>query len=339
MKCLAESVDKYAKEGRRMVAPLMGLPGLQMIHKSVKLGQQNSKIHFQTIRSLADTFKPDIVFPMMDLSVEANALGLPALFPEGDAASIRAITVDAPFFRSVKTIDIGADGRARSYAETIRLLREHLPGSIRVGAYISAPYTLAAQIMGISKAGLAVLMSPDKIKQLIELLVPVIRQYASLQIDAGADLVCILDPGAALLNPGQFDEFAVQYVASIVPLLHRHRVDSIYHVCGNTMHVYKLMASSGVTALSLDSREAGVNLTEIAEKLNDDIILMGNLDPSGTLLQGNEVQVRHEVNRLLAEMGKFHNFILSSGCDLPKNTPLANIKAFMETGRKYHYNS
>ena len=36
---------------------------------------------------------------------------------------------------------------------------------------------------------------------------------------------------------------------------------------------------------------------------------------------------------LLEAMQPYHNFILSTGCDLPLEAPLANIQAFMDAGR------
>lgn len=33
-------------------------------------------------------------------------------------------------------------------------------------------------------------------------------------------------------------------------------------------------------------------------------------------------------------MRAYPNFVLSTGCDLPPETPLANIQAFMEAGRR-----
>jgi uroporphyrinogen decarboxylase len=37
----------------------------------------------------------------------------------------------------------------------------------------------------------------------------------------------------------------------------------------------------------------------------------------------------------MKRMDPYPNFILSTGCDLPQETPLENIRAFMETGRSH----
>jgi len=44
--------------------------------------------------------------------------------------------------------------------------------------------------------------------------------------------------------------------------------------------------------------------------------------------------VRQSVCDLLVRMAPYPNFILSTGCDLPQETPLSNIAAFMQAGRE-----
>lgn len=67
---------KLSNRGTVLVAPLMGLPGIQLTKTTIKENLENAEIQFQTIKKLKGKFNPDIVFPLMDLSVEAEALGL-----------------------------------------------------------------------------------------------------------------------------------------------------------------------------------------------------------------------------------------------------------------------
>lgn len=61
--------------------------------------------------------------------------------------------------------------------------------------------------------------------------------------------------------------------------------------------------------------------------------LIGNIDPVHVFLSGNENLVVTKTNDLMRVMENKSNFILSSGCDLPKNTPVNNINAFMNIAR------
>jgi uroporphyrinogen decarboxylase len=101
------------------------------------------------------------------------------------------------------------------------------------------------------------------------------------------------------------------------------------------MHLLEKMANSGVNAISLDSSAAGVDLQIAAETVPSNVIIMGNVNSTGVILNGSPAEVKAEVSQLLRDLDPYPNYILSTGCDLPQETPLENIQAFMETGRKH----
>ena len=109
----------------------------------------------------------------------------------------------------------------------------------------------------------------------------------------------------------------------------------MYHICGNSTHLINGMVNSGVSALSLDSAAAGVDLPAIARRISQNVILIGNISPVGSLLHGTPADVQRDVLFLLKQMDLYSNFILSTGCDLPQEIPLENLDAFMRTGRDY----
>jgi uroporphyrinogen decarboxylase len=95
------------------------------------------------------------------------------------------------------------------------------------------------------------------------------------------------------------------------------------------------MAGSGVAALSLDSAEFGVDLVRVAQMLPDHVAAMGNISPTRVLKDGSPDDVREAVAGLLRKMAPYPNFILSTGCDVPPQTPLENLAAFMRTARGF----
>ena len=70
------------------MAPLVGFPGLNLTGCSVKLAQQNYGEYNRVIKAIAETSKLDVVFPLMDLAVEANALGQYAVFPQIESTTV-----------------------------------------------------------------------------------------------------------------------------------------------------------------------------------------------------------------------------------------------------------
>ncbi len=63
-----------------------------------------------------------------------------------------------------------------------------------------------------------------------------------------------------------------------------------------------------------------------------EIALMGNLNPVKIFLQSTPNEVTEATRSLKESMKDTDNFILSSGCDIPLNTLLEKIEAFMKAG-------
>ena len=75
---------------------------------------------------------------------------------------------------------------------------------------------------------------------------------------------------------------------------------------------------------------------DIIAKVPSDTVVMGNIDPAGTLRMGTAEKVRNETLELLGRCAKYPNFILSTGCDVPPMTPWANIKAFFNASEEFY---
>ncbi len=327
----------YAQR-RRLVAPLMGFPGVKLAGTTVKLAQQNYAEHFRVLKALVETFNPDVIFPLMDLSVEANALGRYTIFPKEDSATVVKGEFTREDLEMAGKIDICSDARLLGYVETMRLMTSHLPGGIIRGAYVTGPYTLAALLMGADEAAIATVMNCEMLHEICDMTVAKIAQYVQLLVKAGAQLICVLEPSAVMLGPAQFEEYSGSYVRKISSEYSRSDIAFVYHVCGNSMHLIEVMASSAVDAISLDSTEAGVDLLRAATKVQNEIVFIGNLSPTGSILGGHPGEVERETSALLDEMESCPNFVLSTGCDLPQETPHENIEAFMNAGRSYMIN-
>jgi uroporphyrinogen decarboxylase len=323
------------RQKRRLVVPLMGFPGLTMTGSTIKLAQQNYGEHYRVIDALIERFSPDAAFPLMDLAVEANAVGTYTLFPTNDSATVLREPFVLERLRARRSINIAFDTRLQGYVETVKLMSIGAPSEVLRGAYVAGPYSLAALIMGADDAAMATVLSPEVLTELCEFATEIIQEYTRMLIAAGAQIICILEPSAVMLGPEQFERFSTEYVRHINDSCRFTNVATVYHTCGNTMHLIDRMVSAHVNVISLDSADAGVDLPAVAERVPEDVIVMGNINPATTMLSGKPDEIRDCVESLCRSMDRFPNFILSTGCDLPQETPLENIRAFMEAGRAH----
>jgi uroporphyrinogen decarboxylase len=323
------------KNNRRLVAPLVGFPGLNLYPSTIKLAQQNSGEQIKVLQAIEREFHPDVMFPLMDLSVEANALGQYTVFPVDDSATVeQLVQFTEEDLERLQSISLASDTRAQGYIATISLMKKTLPSSVSIGCYVSGPYTLTGLLIGASIAATYTILNPKLLHSFCKVSAEKITEYAKELVRAGAETVCFLEPSGVMLGPEQFREFSANYIRQIHEEIGAS-IPAIYHVCGNSMHLIHEMCNAGVQALSLDSREAGVDLRSVAESVPKDVVFIGNLCPTGSILTGAPSDVKAEVDELLRLMDPFPNFILSTGCDLPKQTPIENIKAFMEAGRAH----
>jgi uroporphyrinogen decarboxylase len=333
---LTDRLRQAWAEGRRLAAPLVGFPACDWLGVSIKVAQQNYGMHYKCIASLVERIQPDAAFMMMDLSVEANALGLPVRFPLHESSTVEYHPIRSPEdLLAYRQINILQDSRIQSYIKTVEMMRTGLPEEVLVGAYVVGPVTLSGLLAGAEQVAVDSILQPEKVDFLCRFSTEVIQTYARALIYAGADLLCILEPTAVILGPAQFERFSAAYVRQILDDVHRAGVDTIYHICGNSMHLIEAMARSGVSALSLDSPQTGVDLPLAAQKAGPDVIVMGNINPTTVMKDGTADDVRKACRCLLEQMRPFPNFIMSTGCDLPPGVPLENLLAFMETVRRF----
>jgi uroporphyrinogen decarboxylase len=333
-KNLAELTHQFYEKKKRLVAPLMGFPGVEMTKSNIKLAQQNYGEHFKAIKALVERFNPDMVFPLMDLSVEANAVGRYTVFPREDSATVD--TRGGFNFNELghmREIDVSCDTRVSGYVETMKLMKLWLPSNVVRGAYVTGPFTLAALIIGAKEAVLSILKTPKKMHDICQFTAEVVKEYARHLIDAGAQTICFLEPTAVMLSPRYFQEFSTTYVKQLAENCRNNGVDTIYHICGQTSHLIEKMAESGVGGLSLDS---DVTLHEVAEKIPENIAIIGNVSSTDVMTYSQPKDVKIKVRELMDSMKPYPNFIVSTGCDLPQKTPLENIEAFMKTARSYN---
>lgn len=349
---MMEQIQTFsAGQKRLMAAPLAGYPGTQLTGTKIVDAIKHADLQAEALIAMQERFGFDVIFPFMDLSVEAEALGLEIEYHDNGSPDVRehpvASTEDLEKFHVPNP---AADGRMKVFTDTIRLIKAHTRAAagtamgreeitstkaaaagteeVLTAGYVSSPFTLAGLLMGAENIAINTLMEPEFCHACIDFATSCIIPYAKAQQEAGADSVVLLDPTAVLLSPDLYETFVKPYVEKVTEVLD---IPVILHVCGQTTPIMKNLASTRVDALSLDS---DVNLPEIMPLIPEDMLIIGNINPVGTMLYADAEGVRSETRNLIEKMRRHRNFILSSGCDLPANTPLENIEAFMQAARE-----
>lgn len=333
---LCELANESYGRDKRLIAPLVGFPGSELISVSIKVAQQNYGVHFDCINALAERLGPDVAFIMMDLSVEANALGLPVRFPLDESSTVEKHPLnELSELEAYRRISILQDARVQSYVRTVEMMSMGLPDEVLTCAFVTGPLTLAGLLESAERVAMDSILEPRRLHTICDFATEVIQEYAQAFVNAGADIICVLEPTASILGPEQFRQFSARYVHHILDSYKYSGVETLYHTCGNTMHLVKPMVESGVAGLSLDSPEAGVDLARAAEIAGEEVVVMGNVNPTRVIKDGSVADVVNVTRGLLERMQQYPNFVLSTACDIPPGVPFENIEAFMQAGRQF----
>ncbi|MFA6717355.1 MAG: uroporphyrinogen decarboxylase family protein [Victivallales bacterium] len=312
---------------RRLSAPLMGFPGAALTGTSLKENLCNPDIQLKSLLALNAAVKADIVFPMMDLSIESETLGLPVVIPDNESPSVEEHPVaNSADLEKLKTFNLES-GRIRVFPEVVTGLKKH--SGAQVCAYVCGPFTLAGLLMGATEILMASYDSAENVRKIISFCKNAVKTYSQELEAGGADAICILDPTAVMLSPDTFAEFAGDYVKRVISELN---IPAILHICGNTTHLVKPMVDTGVQGLSLDM---DVNLAEILQTVPESVVIIGNIDSKALMPGGAPEEIIKTTEELLKTTAAFDNFIPATGCDLPPETPIENIIAFSETVRQW----
>jgi len=323
MNALQDWIDSLQ---RLPVAPLLGYPGARLTRTTIRENLFDAETHSQSILAASSRWHPDLVVPMMDLSVEAGALGLAVRFEDNESPTVEEHPVHRrDDLARLRAQDVLQDTRLQSFLQTISILAGEVTSSL--GAYVAGPFTLAGLLMGANEVAIGTLRDPKLVHELLEFAAQVIQAYASACVRAGADLIVILEPTAVLLSPKAFSEFSGRHVRAIAD---ETASACVLHICGNTTPLLGPMCETGVDGLSLDS---AVDFSVAVEKVPESVVLVGNIDPVRVMSAEDGACVERAVRDLRMTMEGHSNFILSTGCDLPLQTPLDNIEAFMKAAR------
>ncbi|MBK9014882.1 MAG: uroporphyrinogen decarboxylase [Saprospiraceae bacterium] len=217
--------------------------------------------------------------------------------------------------------------------EAVKLTKKSLAGRVPLIGFSGAPWTLMAYMTEgggsktFSKAKKFLYTQPELAHQLLDKLTNTIISYLNLKIEAGVDAVQLFDSWAGVLSPEQYREFSFPYIKKI---------------CDNVQGVPKIVfAKDGWFALTemayLDCQAIGLDWTVNPhlgrEWVGPKKVLQGNLDPCA--LYAPAPKIRQVTEQMILDFKSKH--IVNLGHGLYPDTPLSNVKCFVDSVKSFCY--
>jgi MtaA/CmuA family methyltransferase len=302
--------------------PINALPAAQLAGAGIDELSHSAEIKSRAIRRYYQEVPADLLFFFSDIAIQAEAMGATADFSPRAMPSVSAPAKDLRLPRA------GQVPRMKINAEVLRGLGREFPGRHRA-AMIYGPFTVAGQVAGEQSVLRGVVERPAEVRALLEKCLTLAMDYARLLLETGAEVLWVSDPLAALLPPENFWEFAGDHLARLFAL--KGDNNTALHICGDTSQVIGPMLQTGVGGISFDQC---LDLLAIEDSVPPEVALIGNLDPVDVLEHASAEEAAQAADELVMGLGALPNFTLSSGCAPPPFAPVANIKAFAESGRR-----
>jgi MtaA/CmuA family methyltransferase len=194
-----------------------------------------------------------------------------------------------------------------------------------VEGWVEGPCGASADLRGINTLMTDFHDDPRFVTDLFEFVVDLAIRFGRAQVEAGADVIGMGDPAASLVGPKLYDSFVLPYEKKLAEGIHAAGGRVRLHICGNTRRSLASMAAVGADIVDIDSM---VPLADARAKMGAGQVLLGNVDPVRTLLNGTPGAVRAAVAECRRAAGP--NYIIGAGCEVPRGTPAENLKALRE---------
>ena len=277
-------------------------------------------------RAAASTFKltgiPSATLPL-DLCSPAEALGSELIFSED--GRFQFPQVKKVIFNSTKEItpestEIFKMGRIDLISDAIRLVKQDVGKDIVISGLIPGPYTLLLYLCNLPNMVMEMKKEPQAVLDALLHLSSFLAEIGKAYREAGADFITIHDMGgsAGFVGPSVYEQFVFPAEKDLIEKLPKPNVLS---VCGRMDKAFQLLKQTGAEAISIDQTTDAKSAREAL----GDVMLFGNLDPVGTLFEGDEAHVA-EAGISAKEAGVD---AVWPGCDLVIQTPIQNVKAMM----------
>jgi uroporphyrinogen decarboxylase len=269
----------------------------------------------------ADYFGIDHVNVSTDAYREASAWGV-----EIDWSSHTPVAkshLDVAAFDSLEEPDLLSNQRIINRVNAVKTLSEKVGGHQCIIGWIEAPFAEICCLFDLFNV-LKICRHDDWDKRIISYInriLPIQKEFAKLQIEAGAHIIGAGDSAISQIGPYRYEKCCLRATKSLFDTI-QCDVPVLYHICGDNSVIdregrdmLKLVSSTNAAILDLDYQ---VDLKVAKEKIGTSNCIRGN---TNTQVLGSQTysysDVSNEIEKTI-ELGKPRGmYQYAAGCEWP----------------------
>jgi [methyl-Co(III) methanol-specific corrinoid protein]:coenzyme M methyltransferase len=330
-----ERIKRFFNREPIDVMPVFSGQGMVTIQAIEKMGIRFAQIHTsaeymaRSAMTTAEMFGFDAVIIPYDMCTVPEALGRGASLYE-NADGILYPTVPSKW-KTLDDVEIDSDfmnkGRMPLVDDSIRILKSSFNGKFAVGSWVLGPFTMAGQLLELDVLLKGLKKEKEKVEQFLSKMTDLVIEVARHYQELGVDYMNIREMGSGtdIISPRMWKTLVLDNLQKVFSAL---RSPKVLHICGSTDMIIELMNECGADALSVDQKN---DVVESRRKLGNDVLILGNFDPYGTMVQMDVSEAESVIKKCI------DNGVdaVWPGCDLWPEVKKENVEAYVRTVREY----
>ncbi len=275
----------------------------------------------QSLLEVNKLYKPDGQPVVFDLQLEAEILGCELLWAKDGPPSVAshplAETMNIP---CECTIPSEKDGRMPLVLSAMRRMKEAVGETTALYGLITGPFTLASHLRG-NDIFMDMYDDEDYVAELLEFCTKVAKKMSDMMIEAGMDIIAVVDPLVSQISSAHFEEFLSKPFTDLFAHINEKAFSSFF-VCGDATRNIEVMCHTKPHSISIDENVDLVVAKAITDKY--DVVIGGNIPLTSVMLHGTQQDNMKCVVELIDRANSKKNLIIAPGCDMPYSIPVEN---------------
>ncbi len=311
------------KTERTPWVPFCGVHCAALIGKTAEEYLQSSDLMLAGLGKAIERYTPDGIPVIFDLQLEAEIFGCDLHWNRDNPPSVVTHPLEQGVALDSMAIPNANQGRIPEVIRTTRALRQTHP-EVALYGLITGPFTLALHLLG-TDIFMQMFDTPENVKRLLAFTADVGRTMSRIYLEAGCDIIAVVDPMTSQVGPDQFEEFCAAPLREVFDEIRTQGGLSSLFVCGHAQKNIEVMCNTHCDNVSIDENIPLDYVRDICRAKG--ISFGGNLQLTVVMLLGDENANKINAVQCLDVAGDQGGFILSPGCDIPFATPPTNIAA------------
>lgn len=286
----------------------------------------NADAAIESLLEVNNLYKPDGQPVIFDLQIEAECLGCDLTWADDCPPSVSGHPLDGSDEEAPETpcdckIPTKESGRIPYVLEVMRRMKEAVGETTALYGLICGPFTLASHLRG-NNLFTDMFDFEEEVESLFAFCNRVCMKMADYYIEAGMDVIAIVDPLISQISTAHFEQYMTAPYTELFDHIRAAGAFSSFFVCGDATRNVEAMCQTGPDSISVDENVNLLAAKEITDKYN--VVIGGNIPLTSIMLLGNQQDNMKFAVDLLDSIPVKKNFIIAPGCDMPYDVPVEN---------------